>query len=86
LFATADWWRCVPPPALVLIHATVFDGDLFAAIQLGCEQCPVGCWFLCVTKELRTGRVTGIETVERVRCQASWGEATVALQRRVDYE
>ncbi|CAM9259663.1 unnamed protein product [Chrysoparadoxa australica] len=77
------WWQ---DATVVIIHATVFDPDLMAHIQWRAEQCPVGVWFLVVTKELRCGPITGIETVEMHRCLATWGEATVYLQRRVDME
>jgi hypothetical protein len=79
----ADWYSD-PALAVVIVHATVFDGDLFSSVQLRAESCPIGCWFICVTKELRTGRLTNIITVEVLRCTCSWGEATVYLQRRVE--
>mmetsp|Transcript_11859 Transcript_11859/g.15513 ORF Transcript_11859/g.15513 Transcript_11859/m.15513 type:complete len:221 (+) Transcript_11859:31-693(+) len=67
---------------VVLIHATVFDNDLMARIQLKAEQMLAGTFFIVVSKELRTGVVTGIQTIQQYRFKASWGEATISLQMK----
>ena len=71
-----------PCPTLVIIHATLFDNDLFAVCQLLCESVSPGCFFLMVTKELRTGAATGIETLHACQHFMSWGNATVYIQRK----
>jgi len=77
-FTTIDW----SDAEVVIIHATVFDRDLMARIQLKAYDMPAGTFFIVVSKEIRTGVVTGIETLEQYRFQLSWGEATVSLQTK----
>jgi len=72
-----------PSPTVVFCHATLFDNDLFACVQLICENCPPSTLFVMVTKQLRTGQRTGIETISQRQHKMSWGHATVYLQRRV---
>ena len=71
-----------PEPDVILIHATLFDNDLVAVCQLLCESCKAGCFFVMVTKELRTGDRTGIETLKVEQHAMSWGNATVYIQRK----
>ncbi|GMH48865.1 hypothetical protein TrLO_g14407 [Triparma laevis f. longispina] len=76
-------FKLTPNPTLLLCHATLFDKDLFACVQLTCENCDPGTTFVMVTKELRTGYVTGIETLGCRQYEMSWGWATIYIQRRV---
>ena len=72
-----------PNPTLLLCHATLFDDDLFACVQIIAENCDVGTTFTMVTKALGTGLDTGIETLGSQQCKMTWGETTVFTQRRV---
>jgi hypothetical protein len=76
-------WRLTPSPTLLLCHATLFDNDLFACVQLVAEECDPGTLFVVVSKELRTGYRTGIETLHSERMEMTWGTGTVYIQRRV---
>ncbi|GMH78969.1 hypothetical protein TL16_g07991 [Triparma laevis f. inornata] len=76
-------FKLTPNPTLLICHATLFDNDLFACVQLISENCEIGTTFIMVTKELRTGGVTGIETLGRKQWEMSWGWATIYIQRRV---
>jgi hypothetical protein len=76
-------WKIQPVPDVLLCHATLFDNDLFSTVQLIAEECPPGTLFVVVSKELRTGFITGIETLWRGRMEFSWGVGTVVIQRRV---
>ena len=78
-----EGFKLNPNPTLLICHATLFDKDLFAAVQLIAENCDVGTTFLMVTKELRTGSKTGIETLSNEQFPMSWGNAvTVYVQVR----
>ena len=82
--AKIEGFELNPKPTLLICHATLFDNDLFAAVQLVAENCDVGTTFVMVTKELRTGCKTGIETLSTAQYPMSWGDAvTVYVQRRV---
>ena len=76
-------WKLTPSPTLLLCHATLFDNDLFACVQLIAEECEPGTVFILVSKELRTGFRTGIETLYSGRREMTWGTGTVYIQRRV---
>ena len=79
-----DGYKLSPSPTLLICHATLFDNDLFAAVQLIAENCEVGSTFVMVTRELRTGTKTGIETLSLRQWPMSWGKSvTVYIQRRV---
>ncbi|GMH93050.1 hypothetical protein TrST_g13700 [Triparma strigata] len=81
--AKIEGFKLKPNPTLLICHATLFDNDLFACVQLTAENCDVGTTFVMVTKPLRTGFVTGIQTLSSRQYEMSWGWATIYIQRRV---
>jgi len=44
-------WKVTPEPTLLMCHATLFDNDLFACVQLMSEECETGTMFIMVSRE-----------------------------------
>jgi hypothetical protein len=74
---------------LIFIHATVFNDLLMAQLQTLCEACSMGTYFVMVTRPLLEsssaagGSSSGIQTLESLRLDMNWGEATVYIQKKV---
>uniref|UniRef100_A0A7S3LIF8 Histone-lysine N-methyltransferase, H3 lysine-79 specific n=1 Tax=Aplanochytrium stocchinoi TaxID=215587 RepID=A0A7S3LIF8_9STRA len=68
---------------LIICHATLFDNDLMASIQLMAESCASGTVFMIISKRLRTGHITGIKTITSKQLPMSWGVGTVTIQVKV---
>jgi SAM-dependent methyltransferase len=73
---------------LIFIHATVFNDSLMEQLQTLCEACAVGTHFVMVTRPLLESSSascggSGIRTLESLRLDMNWGEATVYIQKMV---
>ena len=82
-FQCADFTRDAPPMAsakIVFVHATVFNEQLMVEVQIMCESCARGTFFVMVSKPLREHR--GIRTVEVIQLDMNWGQATVFVQEK----
>jgi hypothetical protein len=72
---------------LIFIHATVFNDLLMEQLQTLCEACSMGTYFVTVTRPLlessSSAGSSGIQTLESLRLDMNWGEATVYIQKKV---